>query len=216
VSKIKICGLTRREDAELALGLGADAVGFVFEPSSPRYVGDNPDILRFVSSVAPYSFCVAVYGAVNKLYPGFQAVQFEQEGDAVNAPAPLPAGILTLRFSPGTSPVDAVEATRVHLRNRKTFPIRGVHIEAFHPDQMGGTGLQLDLDFATIFTARCPALVTLSGGLNPDNVARAIQAVRPYAVDVSSGIEESPGIKSPIMLRDFIQAARGAANAVAV
>jgi phosphoribosylanthranilate isomerase len=216
VSKVKICGLTRREDAELALGLGADAVGFVFEPSSPRYVGDNADILRFVSSVAPYTFCVAVYGAVNKLYPGFQAVQFEQEGDAVNATGPMPPGILTLRFGPGTSAMDAVEATRVHLRNRKTFPIRGIHIEAFHPDQMGGTGVQLDLDFATTFTARCPALVTLSGGLNPDNVARAIQAVRPYAVDVCSGIEESPGIKSPLMVRDFIQAAKGATNTVAI
>ena len=216
MTRIKICGITRREDAELALGLGADAVGFVFEPSSPRYVGDNADILRFVSSVAPYSFCVAVYGAVNKLYPGFQAVQFEQEGEGVNAPGPLPAAILTLRFTPDTHVDNAVEAARVHLRNRKTFPIRGIHIEAYHPEQKGGTGQALDLDFATTFVAKCPALVTLSGGLNPDNVARVIQLVHPYAVDVSSGLEEKPGIKSPIMVRDFIQAARGAANAVAV
>jgi phosphoribosylanthranilate isomerase len=216
VSRIKICGITRREDAEMALGLGADAVGFVFEPSSPRYVGDNLEILRFATSTAPFNFCVAVYGAVNQLYPGFQAVQFEQEGDAVNISGPLPPGILTLRFGPDTHVDNAIEAAKVHLRNRKTFPIRGVHIEAFHPDQMGGTGQQLDLDFATTFVAKCPALVTLSGGLNPDNVARAIQLVHPYAVDVSSGIEEKPGIKSPIMLRDFIQAAKGAANAVPV
>ncbi len=115
-----------------------------------------------------------------------------------------------------TTTAEELHAQRVHFRNRKTFSQGGENIEAFHPDQMGGNGVQLDLDFATIFTARCPALVTLSGGLNPDNVARAIQAVHPYAVDVSSGVEESPGIKSPIMLRDFIQAARGAANAVAV
>lgn len=216
MSRVKICGLTSRDDAELALGLGADAVGFVFEPSSPRYVGDNSDILRFVASAAPYSFCVAVYGAVNQLPPGFQAVQFEQEGDAVNATGPLPAGILTLRFTPDTAVDNAVEAARVHLRNRKTFPIRGIHIEAYHPDQMGGVGAALDLNFATTFTAKCPALVTLSGGLNPDNVARAIQMVHPYAVDVSSGIEEKPGVKSPLMLRDFIQAAKGAFDAVRV
>jgi phosphoribosylanthranilate isomerase len=216
VINVKICGLTNRDDAEMALGLGADAVGFVFEPSSPRYVGDNSDIIRFVGSVAPYSFCIAVYGSVNKIYPGFQAVQFEQEGDAVNATGPLPAGILTLRFTPDTTVDNAVEAAKVHLRNRKTFPIRGIHIEAYHADQMGGTGQQLDLNFATTFVAKCPSLVTLSGGLNPDNVGRAIQLVHPYAVDVSSGIEEKPGVKSPIMMRDFIQAARGAANAVGV
>lgn len=216
MTRIKICGLTNRDDAELALGLGADAVGFVFEPTSPRYVGDNSDILRWVSSAAPYAFCVAVYGSVNKLYPGFQAVQFEQEGEAVNEPGVKPAGILTLRFTPDTHVDNAVEAARVHLRNRKTFPVRGIHIEAFHPDQMGGVGAALDLDFATTFVAKCPALVTLSGGLNPNNVARAIQLVHPYSVDVSSGIEEKPGVKSAIMMRDFIQAAKGAANAVPV
>jgi phosphoribosylanthranilate isomerase len=214
VTKVKICGLTRREDAEMALGLGADALGFVFEPSSPRYVGDNLDILRFVASAAPYTFCVAVYGSVNNLYSGFQAVQFEQEGDAVNAGGPLPSGILTLRFGPETSPDNAVEAAKVHLRNRKTFPIRGILIEALHPDLRGGTGVKLDLDFATIFTAKCPALVTLAGGLTPNNVADAIQAVHPYSVDVSSGIEEEPGIKSASMMRDFIQAAKGASAVV--
>lgn len=210
MARVKICGLTRREDAELAIELGADALGFVFEPSSPRYVGDNPDIVRFVGGVPPYIFCVAVYGAVNQLYPGFQAVQFEQEGEAANTDAPLPSGILTLRFEPGTNADMAVDAARVHLRNRKTFPLRGVLIEAYHPDQMGGTGRRLDLDFATIFAARCPTPVILAGGLTPDNVAEAIRSVRPYAVDVSSGIEERPGIKSPIMMRDFIQAAREA------
>ncbi len=210
MSRVKICGLTRREDAELAIELGADALGFVFEPSSPRYVGDNTDILRVVGSASPYTFCVAVYGSVNTLHPGFQAVQFEQEGDAARAGGVLPAGILTLRFTEGTQADMALEAARVHLRNRRTFPIRGILIEAHHPDQHGGTGVRLDLDFATIFTAKCPVAVTLAGGLNPDNVAEAIQMVRPYAVDVSSGIEEKPGVKSAVMMRDFIQAARGA------
>jgi len=209
VSKVKICGLTRREDAETAWALGADALGFVFEPSSPRYVGDNLEILRFVASAAPYTFCVAVYGVVNKLYPGFQAVQFEQEGDAVNETGPLPPGILTLRFGPDTSPDHAVDAAKVHLRNRKTFPLRGILIEAHHPEQFGGTGQKLDWDFATIFSAKCPSLVTLAGGLTPDNVAEAVRLVNPYSVDVSSGVEESPGIKSAIMMRDFIQAAKG-------
>lgn len=210
MARVKICGLTRREDAELAIELGADALGFVFEPSSPRYVGDNPDIVRFVGGVPPYVFCVAVYGRVDKLHPGFQAVQFEQEGDAGQDGSVLPSGILTLRFEPGTNPDMAVDAARTHLRNRKTFPLRGVLIEAHHPEQFGGTGQRLDLDFATIFAARCPVNVILAGGLTPDNVSEAVRMVRPYAVDVSSGIEEKPGIKSPIMMRDFIQAVREA------
>lgn len=210
MSRVKICGLTRREDAELAVELGADALGFVFEPSSPRYVGDNADIIRFVGTVAPYTFCVAVYGSVNSLQPGFQAIQFEQEGEAGRAGGVLPAGILTLRFTEGTQADMAIEAAKVHLRNRRTFPIRGILIEAHHPEQHGGTGVRLDLDFATIFTAKCQVPVMLAGGLNPDNVAHAIQMVRPYAVDVSSGIEEKPGVKSAVMMRDFIQAARGA------
>lgn len=215
MSRVKICGLTRREDAELAVGLGADALGFVFEPTSPRYVGDNTDIIRFVGSTTPYTFCVAVYGSVGTLYPGFQAVQFEQEGDAARAGGVLPAGILTLRFTEETQADMAVEAAKVHLRNRRTFPIRGILIEAHHPQQHGGTGVKLDWDFATIFTAKCPVPVMLAGGLTPDNVAEAIQMVHPHAVDVSSGIEEKPGIKSPIMMRDFIQAVRGASASYA-
>lgn len=210
MSRVKICGITRREDAELALELGADALGFVFEPSSPRYVGDNLEILRFVGSATPYAFCVAVYGSVDKLHPGFQAVQFEQEGEAARAGGVLPAGILTLRFEPGTHADMAVEAARVHLRNRRVFPLRSILIEAFHPEMKGGTGLPLDWDFATLFVAKCPVPVILAGGLNPDNVVDAIRMVRPYAVDVSSGVEERPGIKSPLMMKDFIQAAKEA------
>lgn len=210
MARVKICGITRREDAELAIELGADALGFVFEPSSPRYVGDNNDILRFVGTVAPYTYCVAVYSKVDRLYPGFQAVQFEHEGDATTMETVLPAGLLTLRFDPGTPADMAVEAARVHLRNRRTFPVRGIVIEPFHPDLKGGAGIQLDLNFATVFSARCPVSVILAGGLNPDNVAEAVRMVRPYSVDVSSGIEEKPGIKSPLMMRDFIQAVREA------
>jgi phosphoribosylanthranilate isomerase len=213
VSRVKICGLTRREDAELAIELGADALGFVFEPSSPRYVGDNPDIVRFVGAAAPYTFCVAVYGPVGTMHPGFQAIQFEQEGEAGRSGTVLPAGILTLRFEPGTPADMAIEAARVHLRNRRTFAIRGILIEANHPEQHGGTGVRLDLDFATTFAAKCPVPVILAGGLTPDNVAEAIRMVRPYAVDVSSGIEERLGVKSALMMRDFIQAAREASLA---
>jgi phosphoribosylanthranilate isomerase len=204
--------LTRREDAELALGLGADALGFVFDPNSPRYVGDNLDILRFVASSAPYTFCVAVYTSVTTLHSGFQAVQFEQEGDAIGAPGVMPAGILTLRFGPETSAHDAVEAAKVHLRNRKTFPIRGILIEAHHPEMGGGTGITMDWDFAAEFNAKCPALVTLAGGLTPDNVTEAIRKVRPYSVDVCSGIEDSPGVKSESKMRDFIQAVQDASS----
>ncbi|MEA2553064.1 MAG: phosphoribosylanthranilate isomerase [Fimbriimonadaceae bacterium] len=196
----------------MALELGADAFGFVYEPSSFRYVGDNTDIAKFVGSLPPYAFAVAVYGEVNTLYPGFQAVQFEQEGSAAQSGGVLPAGIMTLRFDTSTTAAMALDAARIHLRNRRTFPVRGVLIEAHHPEQRGGTGVKLDLDFAAEFVQRCPVPVILAGGLNPDNVAEAVERVRPYAVDVSSGVEETPGVKSAFLMRDFIQAARGAAS----
>lgn len=214
MTKVKICGITRREDAETAIELGADALGFVFEASSARFVGDSPDLLKSVCEFAPFTFFVAVYSTVDKLHRGFQAVQFEHEGDAGNAhmEAP-PAGILTLRFQESSTPPMAVEAARTHLRNRKTFPIRGVLIEAFHATMKGGTGIALNWDFAAEFVSRLQRPVILAGGLTPDNVAEAVHRVKPYAVDVSSGVESAPGIKDHAKMRDFIQAAKSIAVA---
>jgi phosphoribosylanthranilate isomerase len=88
--------------------------------------------------------------------------------------------------------------------------IRGWLVDAFHAARFGGTGETVDWDLAALVREQIGGPTILAGGLTPDNVAEAIRKVRPYAVDVSSGVEVSPGIKDPIKVRDFIQAAKGA------
>ena len=88
-------------------------------------------------------------------------------------------------------------------------PASAVMLDAYSPDAFGGTGKRVDLSFAAEVVARSNVPIILAGGLDPDNVAEIIKIVKPFAVDVSSGIEEKPGIKDPIKMRDFIQAVRG-------
>jgi len=88
-------------------------------------------------------------------------------------------------------------------------PASAVLIDAYSSEAFGGTGKRVDLSFAAEVVAQSHVPVILAGGLSPDNVAEVIAIVRPFCVDVSSGVEEKPGIKDPIKMRDFIQAVRG-------
>ena len=197
--RVKICGLARIDDAEVAFSLGADALGFVFEPSSPRSVVGNRDVLTLPRRFGPYCTCVAVYGPLPTPFvvPGgeFRTVQ-ASEGDT--------EGVQLIRT--------------IQLRNRADFhpALRAgqradaLLIDAFSEGMHGGTGKVVDRQLAAEFVQYVPKPVILAGGLTPENVAEAIRIVRPYAVDVSSGVESSPGVKDPYRVRDFIQAARGA------
>ena len=87
-------------------------------------------------------------------------------------------------------------------------PASAVLLDAYSSEAFGGTGKRVDLNFATEVVARSHVPIILAGGLNPDNVSSVIEIVRPFCVDVASGIESKPGIKDPIKMRDFIQAVR--------
>jgi phosphoribosylanthranilate isomerase len=195
--RVKICGLCRRSDAELAIDCGADALGFVLEPSSPRNVGDRLD---WIGSLPAFPARVGVFGVYRQLvhrglFDAVQAVEWETFND------PSPRRIHVLRVRAGQRADDLSDIT---------VNCSMVVLDAHHEGAYGGTGSKIDWDVAAEFVQRCPKPVVLAGGLTPDNVADAVRRVRPYAVDVSSGVEAQIGAKDALKVRDFIAAAKGA------
>ena len=197
--KIKICGLTRASDAELAAELGADALGFVHERESPRYIGD--DLPTWVARLSPFVPKVAVFGRVDR--PALKSVfDLVQGAEWDLFPEAAAKRLHTVRLRPGSKAADLVQ---------RTVDAAALVLDAHSDAAFGGTGVRVDPDVAAEIVQRSERPVILAGGLTPENVAAAIRRVRPYAVDVSSGVEDGkPGLKDPTKLRDFIQAAREA------
>ncbi len=162
------------------------------EPTSPRYVGANKDVMDCIRSLGPYVSTFAVYGRLAAPYPAASLLQF------VDGESSLPH-VRAIRMR--DSAVMAYEAGE---------NCRALLLDAYDPNAYGGTGQVVDWIAARSFVLNSPIPVILAGGLTPENVAAAIVAVGPYGVDVSSGVESEPGIKDPIKVRDFIQAARTA------
>ncbi len=183
---VKICGVRNQADAEFAIASGADMLGFVHEPSSPRYVGENwaPEWLFNlpVPRVAVFGECSVPAAA------SFTHLQ-AHTWDTVD----LRPRLCVYRMGSGLE-----------------VPTNGefLLLDAFHPTQHGGSGQQVDWDQAAEIVTASPIPVILAGGLTPDNVAEAIRRVRPAGVDVSSGTEKAPGIKDPERLRAFIENAK--------
>lgn len=194
MTRVKICGLTNPEDALWAAECGADALGFVFEPSSRRFVADQAWIHNDVKC-GPFVAKVAVFARVEGIeFPGFDAVQAIEgsiESNRIEARRILavPAGI-DIRMYHDLDDFDALL------------------VDSISEDRHGGTGHLVDWERAAILVRESPIPVILAGGLNPENVSEAIRTVRPYGVDVSSGVESSPGTKDRTKVRDFIQAAK--------
>lgn len=191
--KVKVCGLTRAEDVAVALEAGADALGFVFEPTSPRRLLD----LELPASVGPFTQCVAVFGPCRDMVTGCALTQCT-EG------APPERWIRAWRLSPGDTPESVAEAMR-----QGRLP-EALLLDAMGPLGYGGTGTQVDWGLAAEIVAAVSMPVILAGGLDARNVADAVRRVRPYGVDASSGLETSPGIKDPEKVRAFVSAAKSA------
>jgi phosphoribosylanthranilate isomerase len=202
-TRIKICGLTREADVATACAAGADAVGFVCYPNSPRHVA--PQRLRALArELGPFTVPVLLF--VNAAPALVQAardavptavLQFhgdEQEAECARYGAPY---VRAVRMAEG---VDLLDCERL-------FPSAAALLLDTPSEAYGGSGRAFDW---SRIPARRGARVILAGGLNSDNVVRAVQAVRPYAVDVSSGVEEAPGIKSAMRIREFVDAVRRA------
>lgn len=208
MTKIKVCGITRPEDARLACELGASAVGFVFWEGSSRRI--EPQAAAAIAAGLPAGVpAVGVFvdapaerirATVDRV--GLGAVQLHGDETAALL-GRLPAGIPVIKALPLRSPADVAAA--LGLPDDLT-----VLLDVHDPVRRGGTGRTVDWTLAAEVARR--RRTYLAGGLGPDNVAEAIAAVRPYAVDASSRLEAAPGVKDPDRLRAFLSAARAAAN----
>lgn len=206
--RVKICGLTNQRDAEESIALGADALGFNTWPGSKRYL-DLAQARHWVRRLPPFVGKVALLvnapleeaRRVGEL-PGIDVLQLHGDEDAAYC-AQLAAWeipfIKALRIRATEDVADLERFATDHL-------LVDAHVEGL----FGGTGVRVDLALAALIQERYPQFaLLLAGGLRPENVADAVRQVRPYAVDVSSGVESSPGVKDFDRVRAFIEAAHG-------
>ncbi|HWP30364.1 MAG TPA: phosphoribosylanthranilate isomerase [Fimbriimonadales bacterium] len=199
MTRVKICGLTRREDVECALEVGAHALGFVFEETSPRYV------FRYVTNIeelvprVPFVTRVAVFGKLPKPLPDFL---FSPLFDAIQFVEGELTGWNRMVFR-----VVRIDKDQVLNQDSLIAPDALV-LDTYAPDQFGGTGKQMDWEVAKEFVRKTKLPVVLAGGLTPENVRAAVEKVRPFGVDVSSGVEDLPGVKNPVKISTFIENVR--------
>jgi phosphoribosylanthranilate isomerase len=201
--RVKICGVTRLEDALLAVRLGADALGFNFWPRSKRYL--SPSAAReIVRRLPPLVTSVGVFVDPSRdevlravEASGVQVAQLHgDEPPALCAALPLPVlKALRVRDAASLEAVGAYDG------------VAGILLDTATPGY-GGSGATFDWALAAPAAAARP--LVLAGGLDPGNVAEAVRLVRPFAVDVASGVESAPGIKDQELMRRFIEAAKEA------
>ncbi|MSR32325.1 MAG: phosphoribosylanthranilate isomerase [Gemmataceae bacterium] len=209
---IKFCGITSVRDAECAIAVGCDAIGLNFFPSSPRYV--SPAKARQILCAVPVF--TPVFGVVvNPKQKDLLALMEEVPRlSGLQIHGKIPAGIQKSRFPwLATLSIDSQEsksAIKKALNDFSRLPWQpmAVLVDAKIPGLHGGTGVTAPWELLSGLAFPLP--LVLAGGLNPQNVALAIQKVYPNGLDVASGIEESPGKKCPQKMRDFVNNARGA------
>jgi len=203
-TRVKICGITRIEDAIAAAQAGADAIGFVFDPKSPRHV--HPDqALKITRALPPFITTVGLFvnpapdtveGVLNHV--PLDLIQFHGNEKPEQCRRYHRSYIKAIHMKPDVDP-----RAMAHLYGDAA----GLLLDTYVADVAGGSGRAFD------WSRIPPDLgkpVILAGGLTPENVAAAVRQVRPYAVDVSSGVESSKGIKDANKISAFIEAVREA------
>lgn len=204
--RIKVCGVTNVKDARACAELGADMIGFNFYPGSPRYI--EPEIARQIVETIPRSArAVGVF--------------VDASADDIRSTAKR-AGIESVQLHGDFSPeicrelareFRVIRAFRTEARfqpeDAGAFPDCDVLLDAYHAELRGGTGVTCDWSAARA-TLPFARFLILSGGLNAQNIAHAIAAVAPHAVDVCSGVESAPGVKDYRTIEKFIAAVRTA------
>ena len=200
--RIKVCGITRYEDAKAAVGLGVDAIGFIFYPRSPRYV--QPEAAReIIKRVPPYVSKVGVFVDEDPqrvhdtiAFTGIDTLQLHGQEDPQYCGRFTVSVVKAFRVGPQTPPIEF-----------DRYPASGFLLDTWDKDSAGGTGKTFDWSIAR---RACLAHdnIILAGGLGPTNLLEALEAVGPYGVDLNSGIEVKPGIKNPHKMREAVTVAR--------
>ncbi len=194
---VKICGVTVVEDARAAAELGAAAIGFNFYPGSPRFV--SPRAARQIAAALPPQICrVGVF--VNEPRERIAAIAEE-------------VGLTALQFHGSEAPEECerwrwktIKAVRVRdvsaAEAARAYPVDFILADAYVEGTFGGSGKRVEARLLREFD---PQRLIVAGGLTPDNVGEIVRLVRPFAVDVASGVERTPGRKAPALMRRFIE-----------
>lgn len=203
-----MCGTTRREDADCAVQIGIDALGFIFVEKSPRFI--KPDQAAYlISTLPPFISRVGVF--VNESLENIKSVvsaagltQLQLHGDedpAFCRELKQWNGSISIckAFSIGAEKEDP-------MIDRYADSIDSVLLDTYVKGQAGGTGIPFDWNGVEKLSIRQPLI--LAGGLNPDNIEEAIRTVNPYAVDINSGVEDEPGVKNHQLLGRLVSTVR--------
>ncbi len=211
--RVKICGITRKEDLDAAAAAGADAIGFVVGvPASPRNISVEK-AERLFRQAPPFvkSVLVTVPKGIDELAATCE--KLNPDVIQLHGENALAAASIRLKF-PNTCLIGAVNANSPNAledASEVSGIFDAVLLDSFADGRYGGTGLVHDWKLSKIIKrAIHPKPLILAGGLNPENVAEAVRVVQPYAVDVSSGVERQPGIKDHQKIVNFVKNAKEA------
>lgn len=198
-TRVKYCGITRAEDAQAAADLGVDAIGLVFYPPSPRAV--SIEQAREITSVLP-AFVTVVALFVDPDQQAVEQVLTDLPIDLLQFHGDESAQYCQRYDWPYIKAVRMREGVDVAAVAKEHAEARGILLDSYQAGVAGGTGQTFD--WAKVPNT-CQSPIILAGGLNPENVASAIEQVRPYAVDVSGGIEAAKGIKELEKMKAFMR-----------
>lgn len=219
MTRVKICGVTTLDNALMCAEAGADLLGLNFYPPSPRYIA--PQTARVITDglrAALGERCPVLMGVFVNADAGELARVMARAGlDAVQLSgdeSPATVAALDGRAIKALRPRDVTEALDLAAQFAPYVPdderLPALLVDAYHKTLFGGTGEQINVAIAIAVRQRVPRLM-LAGGLTPDNVAQRIRAIRPWAVDIASGVEgDTPGIKDPAKVRALFAAVREA------
>ena len=198
--KVKICGITETEDAIRAVELGADALGFIFAPSPRRISMEKTRLI--INAIPPFIKTVGVFvdeeaGKIREhiTYCGLDLVQLHGNESSAFCRGLMPYTIKVFRIQEDAN----LPIVRDYRNSARAFLL-----DTYAKDKAGGTGRTFDWQLA-VKVKECGIPLILSGGLSPDNIAEAIRQVRPYAVDVNSGVEERPGKKDYGLMKQLME-----------
>ena len=205
---VKICGITNLEDAQIAIEHGADAIGFNFYPGSKRFV-DEGYVKSIVDQLENPITKVGVF--VNQSIEEICEAKSIAEFDVIQLHGDeSPSFVNDLRRKTETTIIKVFRVSdEFDFQVVSHCNVDAILLDSFSADEYGGTGYAFDWTIAAKIAKEFPN-VYLAGGLTSENVAEAIRQVRPYAVDVASGVEVRPGIKDPARVAAFIKAAKEA------
>lgn len=200
--RVKICGITRLEDALAAAEAGADALGFVLYEKSPRFIAPE-NAADIIGKLPPFVTSVGLF--VNPSVEFVQTVLRQVPLDLLQFHGDESEAFCTQFHTPYIKAIRMAQDLDLNKEIEKFPSARGILLDAYDPHLYGGTGHTFEW---SRLTGGCSKPVIVAGGLTPDNVAQAIEATRPWAVDVSGGVEQSKGIKHRNLIEAFVRGAK--------